>query len=90
MAADPTTLAARLNTDAGESAAVPGYSSVMLEDFHKIVKEVIQDEIATLQTEIQLAIAPIQAMLSECIKKVQEVEYSMNAFETRLAGIEST
>ncbi|RXM35093.1 hypothetical protein EOD39_0979 [Acipenser ruthenus] len=90
MAADPTTLAAGSNADAGESAAGPGYSSVMLEDFRRIVKEVLRDEIATLRTEILQAIAVIQATLSECTEKIQDVEDSMNAFEIRLAGTEST
>ncbi|MGH0168288.1 UNVERIFIED_CONTAM: hypothetical protein FKN15_054706 [Acipenser sinensis] len=67
-----------------------GYSSVMLEDFRRIVKEVLRDEIATLWTEIQQAIAVIQATLSECTEKIQDVEDSMNAFEIRLAGTEST
>ncbi|MGH0157137.1 UNVERIFIED_CONTAM: hypothetical protein FKN15_058522 [Acipenser sinensis] len=62
----------------------------MLEDFRRIVKEIIRDKIATHRTKIQLAIAPIQATLSECKEKVREMEDSMNAFETRLAGIEST
>ncbi|MGH0179473.1 UNVERIFIED_CONTAM: hypothetical protein FKN15_001417 [Acipenser sinensis] len=45
------------------SLAGPSCSYAMLEDFRQIVKEVIRDEIVSLTSEIQMAIALIQATL---------------------------
>ncbi|MGH0164732.1 UNVERIFIED_CONTAM: hypothetical protein FKN15_073011 [Acipenser sinensis] len=89
MAADPGTPAPGQSAVAGESGGGPGYSSTMLDDFRRIVRKVIRDEIAMLRSEIQSAIAPIKAALSECFEKVREVEGSMNVFDARLAGVES-
>lgn len=89
MAADPGTPAPGPSAVARESGGGPGYSSTMLDDFRRIVREVIRDEIAMLRSEIQSAIAPIKAALSECSEKVREVEGSMNVFDARLAGVES-
>ncbi|MGH0147104.1 UNVERIFIED_CONTAM: hypothetical protein FKN15_014016, partial [Acipenser sinensis] len=76
------------------AASILNISQTDLEDIldteDEVVKEVIRDEIATFRIEIEHAIAPIQAILSECTKKVREVEDSMTAFVTRLAGIDST
>ncbi|MGH0148562.1 UNVERIFIED_CONTAM: hypothetical protein FKN15_012910 [Acipenser sinensis] len=55
----------------------------MLDDFRRIVREVIRDEIAMLRSEIQSAIAPIKAALSECSEKVREIPHFVSTTETQ-------
>lgn len=53
------------NADAGERAAGPGFSSVMLEDFRRIVKQVIRDSAARVAGSSTFCLTVSEALQSK-------------------------
>ncbi|KAF3847177.1 hypothetical protein F7725_020205 [Dissostichus mawsoni] len=61
----------------------------MLEDIRRIVREVIQDEVSSLKTDIQLAIAPVRAELDECKTQLADHEEGLNTLAARIDSLEA-
>ncbi|KAJ4946827.1 hypothetical protein JOQ06_008870 [Pogonophryne albipinna] len=61
----------------------------MLEDIRRIVREVIQDEVSSLKTDIQLAIAPVRAELDECKTQIADHEVGLNTLAARIDTLEA-